>query len=141
MAMRDRIKMGKDANAKLRKVLNANPDLPVILLTENGPDDYYSYYHEGIEASVTDLLFGSDVPNMGLDYDRIYDDSDDVAECIAECLYDSWYDLAGCCGTDGNETLSRLLGFDAADFADKLADAMARDGMPWEKYVLVRAWL
>lgn len=139
MAMRDRIKMGKDANAKLRKVLNANPDLPVILLTENGPDDYYSYYHEGIEASVTDLLFGSDVPNMGLDDCRIYDDSDDVAERIAECLYDSWYDLACYCG--GGDALDEILGFDAADFADKLADAIARDGMPWEKYVLVRAWL
>lgn len=139
MAMRDRIKMGKDANAKLRKVLNDNPDLPVILLTENGPDDYYSYYHEGIEASVTELLFGSDVPNMGLDECRIYDDSDDVAEHIAESLYESWSDLAMWYrfATD----LDELLGFDAADFADTLADAIARDGMPWEKYVLVRAWL
>lgn len=139
MAMRDRIKMGKDANAKLRKVLNANPDLPVILLTENGPDDYYSYYHEGIDVNVTELLFGSEVPNMGLDDCRIYDDSDDVAECIAEALYDSWYDAAIWCG--GSNALDELLGFDAADFADKLADAIARDGMPWEKYVLVRAWL
>ena len=139
MAARDRIKMGKDANAKLRKVLNANPDLPVILLTENGPDDYYSYYHEGIEAGVTDLLFGSDVPNMGLDDCRIYDDSDDVAECISEALYDSWYDAGIWCG--GSNALNELLGFDAADFADKLADAIARDGMPWEKYVLVRACL
>jgi hypothetical protein len=139
MAMRDRIKMGKDANAKLRKVLNANPDLPVILLTENGPDDYFSYYHEGISVSITDLLFGSEVPNMGLDDCRIYDDSDDVAECIAEALYDSWVDAAIWCA--GSNRLEELLGFDAADFADKLADAMARDGMPWEKYVLVRAWL
>lgn len=145
------IELNRQSAERVRAVLEQNPELPMITITENGPDDYAWYYHEGVEASVDWLLFGEfckDVP--GIQYDKIYNDEDEVQNEIAEGLFESWWDCAVEHGmpnrvriedapsdllTDFCDAESNL-----GDFADTLARAIS-ESLPWGKWVVVRAWL
>ncbi len=113
-------------NEQIRKVLNENPDLPVVLLTEAVSQDlgWSYYYHEGIEARVEWLLNPSKLYDQigtafGLNLEKIYDDEDYARDDIAESLYDNarepWDD-------DGEY--------------DRIAQ-MIVDDLPWVKTIVI----
>ena len=144
------IELGVKNAKQVRDVLEQNPDLPVIMITENGPDDYAWYYHEGVEATVDWLLFGEFCDGAGPQFDKIYNDEDEVEREIAESLFESWWDCAVDHGMNGrlglndipSDVLSDFCGVevDMGDFADTLARAIT-DSLPWSKWVVIRAWL
>lgn len=143
------IQLGRKNAEQVRNVLEQNPDLPVIMITENGPDDYAWYYHEGVDASVDWLLFGEFCDGM-VQFDKTYNDEDEVEDEIAERLFESWWDCAivhGMCGKmriedAPSDLLTEFCGAESnlGDFADALARAIS-DSLPWSKWVVIRAWL
>lgn len=143
------VELGRKNAEQVRDVLEQNPDLPVIMITENGPDDYAWYYHEGVEASVDWLLFG-EFCNGLVQFDKIYNDQDEVQDEIAEGLFESWWDCAVEHGMRSKVRIedapSNLLTefcdaeSDLGDFADTLARAIS-ESLPWGKWVVIRAWL
>lgn len=145
------IELGRKNAEQVRNVLEQNSDLPVIMITENGPDDYAWYYHEGVEASVDWLLFGEfckDVP--GVQFDKIYNDEDEVERELSEALFESWWDCAVEHGMRNkvriedapSDLLTEFCGAESnlGDFADTLARAI-NESLPWGKWVVIRAWL
>ncbi len=113
-------------NEQIRSILNANPDLPVMLLTEavGSWDGYQYYYHEGIEAKVEWLLEPRKLEKelgttFGLNGEKIYDDEDEATNDIAEWLYDNadepW---------DDDDDYTRVA-------------RMIVDDMPWEKTIVI----
>ena len=143
------IELGRKNAEQVRNVLEQNPDLPVIMITENGPDDYAWYYHEGVDASVDWLLFGEFCDGM-VQFDKIYNDEGEVEDEIAERLFESWWDCAivhGMCGKmriedAPSDFLTEFCGAESnlGDFADALARAIC-ESLPWGKWVVIRAWL
>lgn len=143
------IELGCKNAEQVRNVLEQNPDLPVIMITENGPDDYAWYYHEGVDASVDWLLFGEFCDGM-VQFDKIYNDEDEVEDEIAERLFESWWNCAVVHGMRGlpsiegvpSDFLTEFCGaeFNLGDFADTLARAIC-ESLPWGKWVVIRAWL
>lgn len=145
------IELNRKSAERVRAVLEQNPELPMITITENGPDDYAWYYHKGVEASVDWLLFGEfceDVP--GVQFDKIYSDEGEVECEVSEGLFESWWDCAVEHGMSGklglNDVPSGVLSdfcgveVDMGDFADTLARAIT-ESLPWSKWVVIRAWL
>lgn len=113
-------------NEQVRSVLNANPTLPIVLLTEavGNWDDYQYYYHEGIEAKVEWLLNADRLHDrlgtaFGLRLEKIYSDEDKAAEDISEALYDNG-----------------RLPWDDASECDRIA-RMIVDDLPWEETVVI----
>lgn len=143
------IELGRKNAEQVRNVLEQNPDLPVIMITENGPDDYSWYYHEGVEASVDWLLFGEFCDGM-VQFDKIYNDEDEVECELSEALFESWWDCAVEHGMSdklglndvSSDVLSDFCGVevDMGDFADTIARAIT-ESLPWSRWVVVRAWL
>lgn len=143
------IQLGRKNAEQVRNVLEQNPDLPVIMITENGPDDYAWYYHEGVEASVDWLLFGEFCDGM-VQFDKIYNDEYEVEDEIAERLFESWWDCAVDHGMPNrvriedapSDLLTEFCGAESnlGDFADALARAIC-ESLPWSKWVVIRAWL
>lgn len=165
------IELGRKNAEQVRNVLEQNPDLPVIMITENGPDNYAWYYHEGVEASVDWLLFGEfceDVP--GVQFDKIYNDEDEVANDIAISLFDSWLDalddwllpiekaFLDTHELESDEEIDEKLhefteatlnesGWSTDNYMEvleELADefsAFFTKSLPWSKWVVIRAWL
>ncbi len=112
-------------NEQVRKVLNDNPKLPIVLLTEavGNWDDYQYYYHEGIEAKVEWLLDVSKLEKQvgmtfGLNPEKIYSDYDYAAEDIADWLYDNSDDT----WEDGEYS--------------RIAEMIA-DDLPWEETIVI----
>lgn len=144
------IQLGRKNAEQVRNVVEQNPNLPVIMITENGPDDYAWYYHEGVEASVDWLLFGEFCDGVGVQFDKIYNDEGEVEDEIAECLFESWWDCAIRHGMRGkmrveeipSDFLTEFCGAESnlGDFADTLARAI-NESLPWSKWVVIRAWL
>lgn len=145
------MQLGRKNAEQVSNALDQNPDLPVIMITENGPDDYAWYYHEGVEASVDWLLFGEFCEDVyGVQFDKIYNDEDEVECEVSEGLFESWWDCAVEHGMSGklglndvpSDVLSDFCGVevDMGDFADTLARAIT-ESLPWSKWVVIRAWL
>ncbi len=112
-------------NEQVRSVLNANPNLPIVLLTEavSSWDGYQYYYHEGIEARVEWLLEPRKLEKelgttFGLNYDKVYSDFDDAREDIADWLYD--------CSDEPWED---------GDY-DRIAEMIAND-LPWVETIVI----
>ncbi|MBR3328890.1 MAG: hypothetical protein IKG22_16390 [Atopobiaceae bacterium] len=151
---------GIEQAAQVRDVLDANPSLPVVLLTDSGPSDYPSYYHIGIEARVEPLLW-PDVVEMqgrtfGLNTEKVYNDEDDAVDDVAEWLFEVWWDHAFEHGMRrvriGDEApddvLTEFCGYeydyDGEVSLGIMADYVAREivaDMPWQSYVVIRGWL
>ena len=142
---------------QVREVLNANPDLPIMLLTPSTTsyDGYNSYYHEGIEAEVQNILRPFEVNRKtgsywGLSDEKYYTDEDDAAESVAEFLFYVWDDTAREHGFSPSYTaipddaLTEFCGHgkhaSLSDMSEDLARHIVED-MPWQKYVVIRAAL
>lgn len=148
--MERRVELNLKNAEQVRNVLEQNQGLPVIMLTENGPDDYSWYYHEAVEAKAEWLLFGEFCEGVGIQFDKIYDDEDEVEDEIAESLFDSWWDCAVDHGMrskvrieeNPSDVLTEFCGAESnlGDLADTLAHAIS-DSLPWSKWVVIRAWL
>lgn len=152
------VELGRKDAAQVREVLDANPDLPIILVTENGPNDFSWYYHEGIGARVEHLLFPEFVEGWGLNEEKIYDDLGDAVEDVATHLFEEWYDHAYKYATleqrqsmreaIPDDGLTAFCGYDY-DYEhnvsiDHMAEVLAYElvnDMPWQEYVVVRGWL
>ena len=143
------IELGRKNSEQVRNVLDQNPDLPIIMITENGPDDVAWYYHEGVEASVDWLLFGEFCDGL-VQFDKIYNDEDEAEDEIAERLFESWWDCAVEHGMRDkvrieeapSDCLTEFCGAESnlGDLADALARAIS-ESLPWGKWVVIRAWL
>ena len=148
--MERRVELNLKNADQVRNVLEQNQGLPVIMLTENGPDDYSWYYHEAVEAKAEWLLFGEFCEGVGIQFDKIYDGEDEVVCEVSEALFESWWDCAVEHGMSGklglndvpSDVLSDFCGveLDMGDFADTLARAIC-ESLPWSKWVVIRAWL
>ena len=144
---------------QVRAVLNANPDLPVMLLAPSVGGEYESYYHEGVSAFVERVLMPREVgrelgTDCGLNEERYYTDGDGAAQDVAEWLFEGWYDAARESGLFPtwrgipDDDLTAFCGLEyayeegasLAVMADRLAGAMV-EAMPWREYVIVRAAL
>ena len=150
--------------AQVRAVLDANPDLLVMLLTPDGGGECGTCYHRGVSARVESILMPRAVERelgstCGLDEGRYYTDGDDAAEAVSEWLFEGWWGaaldhsgralclpterpgasmgdaLTDCCGACRGACRHGL-----ADMADRLAVAMVAE-MPWREYVVVSAAL
>lgn len=117
---------------KVAQVIAEHPDLPMICLAPSTPSDYSSYYHDVYGASVQKMLFPNEVAELygdfyGLDYDRYYDDVDDVSERIED--YWLWDNDHGkpMEQTDDNEWVKVY---------EPIANMMAED-MPWHEYIVI----
>lgn len=143
------IELGRKNSEQVRNVLDQNPNLPIIMITENGPDDFAWYYHEGVEASVDWLLFGEFCDGL-VQFDKIYNDEDEAEDEIAERLFESWWDCAVEHGMRDkahieeapSDCLTEFCGSESnlGDLADTLARAIS-ESLPWGKWVVIRAWL
>lgn len=142
---------GTQMSRNIRKVLNDNPDLPVIVLAEQvGCDEFTSCFLEGVRAEVDWLLWPRDTDLWGLNDERIYYDEDDAVEDVAYGLFDHWWDgavrhgLRQRANEPQDDALTRFCGFEGSDMslygmADKLARKLVRDA-PWKQYVVIDAW-
>ena len=150
---------------QVREVLNANPDLPIMLLTPSTDsyDGYNSYYHKGIEAEVQNILRPWEVNKKtgsywGLSDEKYYTDEDDAVEDVSEWLFYAWNDDARANGhvpqfqhvqdLDEDEAMTTFCGY-RYDYSNDvsielMAENLARhivEDMPWQKYVVIRAAL
>lgn len=123
----------------IRKVLNDNPDLPVIVLgAQYGYDEWDSCYMDDISAETEWLLWPREAKLPGLNDEKIYNDEDDATEDVAEGLYFDWECEAMKHGMRYGGNLEEFCCPGLADMADSLARAMV-DAAPWKQYVVIEA--
>jgi len=130
--------MQSKCHQKLRDVIAANPDLPIIVLSHEVGGDYDSYYQDVTDVSVEDLVFPNEVESLygdtyGLNPERFYADVDEVQDDIEGWLYDNdhgseFYKGAGF----ANQY------FDWVKVYGPIAKMMAKE-MPSHKYIVIEA--
>lgn len=126
------VKTKSEITEEILGVISHYPNLPVMVLAPSTPSDYSTYYHDVCGASVQKILFPNEVAELygdfyGLDYDRYYDDVDDVSERIED--YWLWDNDHGkpMEQTDDNEWVKVY---------EPIARMMAED-MPWNEYIVI----
>ena len=126
------VKTKSEITEEILGVISHYPNLPVMVLAPSTPSDYSTYYHDVCGASVQKILFPNEVAELygdfyGLDYDRYYDDVDDVSERIED--YWLW----------DNDHGRPMLQHDDGEWHRvyrPIADMMAED-MPWHEYIVI----
>lgn len=127
-----------ECDNELREVLTENPDLPILVLSNDIGGGFDNYYHFVTDTHVEDMLFPDEVEKLygdtyGLNPERWYSDLNEAQEDIEGWLWDFDH---GSEYTKENGPQNQY--FEWVKVYGQIAWMMAED-MPTHKYIVIRA--